>query len=117
MKCCPRKMVKSMSEHRLQNAILDKLVDAGCLAIRVNSGMRGVIRFVYWMISGGKKLSKGVSDIIGVKPPQGLFFAVECKDAGEKPTPEQTEFLQAVKNRGGMAIVAYSILDVDCLGD
>ena len=87
------------------------IVDIGCLVIRVNSGSRGVIRFVYWMMTGCKKQSAGVSDILGCTP-QGRFLAVECKDTGKKPTPEQVQFLDGVRERGGLAIVAHSVEEV-----
>lgn len=54
-----------MAEHEIQTAIFNYLVATGCLVIRVNSGSRGVIRFVYWMMTGCKKQSAGVSDILG----------------------------------------------------
>lgn len=101
-----------MSEHKIQTAIFNYLVAIGCLVIRVNSGSRGVIRFVYWMMTGRKKQSTGVSDILAVTP-TGRFLAVECKDAGKNPTPEQVQFLDGVKERGGLAVVAHSVEDVE----
>lgn len=105
-----------MAEHEIQTAIFNYLVAIGCLVIRVNSGSRGVIRFVYWMMTGCKKQSAGVSDILGCTP-QGRFLAVECKDTGKKPSPEQVAFLDGIRSRGGLAIVAHSVEDVTQVTD
>ena len=53
----------------------------------------------------------GCSDIIGMLR-GGHFLAVETKRAKAKPTPEQAEFLGAVTDGGGCAIVARSVDDV-----
>lgn len=37
---------------------------------------------------------------------------MECKDIGKKPMPEQVAFLDGVRERGGLAIVAHSVDDV-----
>lgn len=61
---------------------------------------------------------KGSADIIGISKSYkagestGRFIAVECKRPGNKPTPEQLEFLGEIRKRGGYAIVAYSIDDL-----
>lgn len=52
----------------------------------------------------------GSADIIGLSP-QGRFIAVECKDKS-KATEKQIEFLEEVRKRGGIAILAHSIDDV-----
>ena len=68
-------------------------------------------------------LATGSSDVIGFKPvvitPEfvnrrvAVFAAIEVKQPGKKPTDEQTNFLDCVKNAGGIAIVAYSADDVE----
>lgn len=103
-----------MSEHHLQDTIFDELVYCRCLVIRVNSGARGVIKFAWWAMLGITRQSRGVSDLIGITP-KGRFFAIECKDGSNKPSPEQLEFLSGVNERGGIGIVAYSIRDIDAL--
>lgn len=100
-----------MSEHDTQSKIFDYLVSKGYLMIRVNSGRRGVISFVYWMVSGGKKLSAGVSDLIGLSP-DGHLVAIECKDVGKKPTPEQLAFLAEVRKRNGFIVIAERLEDI-----
>jgi hypothetical protein len=47
---------------------------------------------------------RGVSDILGVTS-AGRFLAVEAKQPKGKLTPEQREFLSAVHQAGGVALV------------
>jgi hypothetical protein len=66
-------------------------------------------------IRPGKFMSfglKGSSDILGILP-GGRFLAVECKAEDGRLSPEQREFLETVKQQGGMAIVARSCRDVE----
>ena len=53
----------------------------------------------------------GVPDILGISR-NGVFFAIECKRKGNKATAEQLAFLNEIKHRSGIAIVAYSLDDV-----
>jgi hypothetical protein len=46
---------------------------------------------------------KGVSDILGCLE-GGRLLAVETKAPGEKPTPTQQAFLDAVNRRGGLGV-------------
>lgn len=55
---------------------------------------------------------KGISDILGIHKDNGKFIAIECKVKGNKPTQFQLDFLESIKSRGGIAIVAYSLEDV-----
>lgn len=51
---------------------------------------------------------KGVSDILGVIPRgrnRGRFIAIECKQPGKKPSPDQESFLADVRSAGGIALV------------
>lgn len=67
-------------------------------------------------------LATGSSDLIGwtttkitqdmVGKTLAVFTAIECKTGKLKLTDEQENFLLAVKNAGGIAVVAYSIDDV-----
>jgi len=62
-----------------------------------------------------KKHSKfhmtGQSDILGVF--MGRFLAIEVKRPGNKPTPNQVEFISNVNKHGGIAFVATSVEDVE----
>lgn len=50
--------------------------------------------------------------IAGVRPlirPLSRFFALEVKREGQKPSPEQREWLQRINRAGGYAQVVYSV--------
>jgi hypothetical protein len=67
-------------------------------------------------IRPGKFMSfgkKGSADIIGLLPPDGKFLAVEVKSMTGRASPEQREFLEAIKQQGGVAVVATSYRDVE----
>lgn len=49
-------------------------------------------------------------DMVGCRVP--VFFVVEGKVKPNKPTPEQTNFVNAVKRAGGVGVIAYSVEDV-----
>jgi hypothetical protein len=54
---------------------------------------------------------KGISDIIACSP-NGRFIAIECKKKGNKPSPDQLEFLDRVHRNNGIGIIAYSLDEV-----
>jgi pantoate kinase len=47
--------------------------------------------------------NSGVSDFLVCK--QGLFYAIECKANGNKPTALQLKHLEDVRKAGGIALV------------
>lgn len=55
-------------------------------------------------------LCVGSSDLIGWTS-DGRFLAVEVKQLGRSPTPEQAAFLAAVNKAGGIGFVAYGPVD------
>lgn len=55
--------------------------------------------------------TKGISDIVGVTR-GGKFLAVEVQTGGSVPTADQRDFLNAVKRRGGIALVVYDSSDL-----
>lgn len=65
---------------------------------------------------------KGCPDIIGWRtqthwmqccPPNfAQFLAIEVKSPGKEPTDEQRAFLQAVRDAGGVSLIARSVDDV-----
>jgi hypothetical protein len=66
-------------------------------------------------IRPGKFMSfgkKGSAEIIGLLP-GGKFLIIETKAPDGRLSPEQREFLEAVKQQGGMAIVARSCRDIE----
>jgi hypothetical protein len=54
---------------------------------------------------------RGVSDLLACSP-KGRFLACEVKVGYNKATPEQLEFLKEIEDKGGIAILAYSLDDV-----
>ncbi len=59
----------------------------------------------------------GISDIIACSR-IGRFVAIEVKTDGDTPTDLQLLYLEDVADRGGVAILAYSLQDViDALHD
>ena len=56
---------------------------------------------------------KGSADIIGLLPKTGRFIAVECKSDKGKLSEAQEEFLNKIKDMGGIAIVARSFKDIE----
>ena len=57
----------------------------------------------------------GSADILGIHKPTGKFLAIEVKrpDMSYKPTPAQLEFLQEIRDAGGLCGIATSTEDVD----
>ncbi len=56
-------------------------------------------------------LSVGSSDLIGfaMRGEVAVFLAVEVKSATGRATPQQTQFLDAVRRAGGIGILARSV--------
>lgn len=54
---------------------------------------------------------KGSSDILGISK-DGRFIAIEVKRKGNKPSPFQKAFLEEIRSRNGIAVVAYSLDDI-----
>jgi len=86
----------------VQDRVFEKLVWHRWLVIRINSGMRGNISFYLWQILGYVMERAGVADLIGCTP-EGRFFAFETKRPGKEATAIQLRFLNAVRERGGIA--------------
>lgn len=128
---------KTSSEHELQNAIRNELAGE-CLLFRgnVGTGWQGnkVQRFsrtTHVVAERGDVLLKaarpfdtglpvGFSDLFGltrititeamVGKQIGVFFAMEVKDQAAA-TSDQVNFLQAVKNNGGIGGIARNLED------
>lgn len=130
-------MAKKSQEHALQNEIRDDLAETpGLLTFRANvgTGWQGTgkpVRFskeTHIVAQRGDVLLRnarpfstglpaGFADLFGltslVITPEmvgrrvAVFYAIEVKD-GAKATSEQANFLQAVKNNGGISGIARS---------
>ncbi len=99
-----------MKETHLVKQIIDYLNYRGHFVQRTNSGSlrfrdaAGRNNFV-------KLAHAGTSDITGCSR-HGRFLAIECKIGKNKPTALQEAYLEEIRKRGGIAIVAYSLDDV-----
>jgi len=94
------------SERDIQAQIMMALSKAGCMIWRNNTGVlpdrRGIpVRF---------GLCVGSSDLIGIAP-DGVFIALEVKNAIGQPTTAQMRFIDAVRAHGGRAGIARSAQD------
>lgn len=105
-------------ETEVVNSCISYLNIAGHYVWRNNSGF---FKHDYTTKAGINKRSvmragvKGSSDILGVTK-DGKFLAVECKREGGEVTPTQQVFLDEITAHGGIAIVAYSIYDLQIAG-
>jgi hypothetical protein len=74
-----------------------------------------------WTDNKGKKRlfrfgKVGSGDIQGIQRQTGIFFSIEVKRRGKKPSPEQVEFMRRVNESGAIAFIAYSLEDVIAKG-
>lgn len=96
-----------MRETNIQQAIRLAAVKHACFLLRNNVGMLQDKHGQYVRYG----LSVGSSDLIGwtIRDGKAIFTAVEVKRPGKRPTKEQAAFLKAVKDAGGIALVAHSV--------
>ncbi len=100
-----------MKETHLVQQIIQYLNFRGHYVWRNNTGATRAGKFGERFIRYGKP---GSSDVLGVEKGTGRFIAIEAKDK-TKVTPLQEEFLNEVKSRGGIGIVAYKLEDVEAV--
>ena len=104
-----------LTENKIVTACLEYLHYRGHFVWRNNTGAvsrayitkKGVHKTSFWRAG-----IKGSSDIVGIAK-DGKMIAVECKMPGKHATRAQKDFLGKVETRGGYAIVARSILDLE----
>lgn len=102
-----------MTEHDTQNAIIELITRRNGLAIRINSGairIEGETKPRYFR--GAKK---GTADIIALY--RGRFLAIEVKHGKNKPSAEQIQFIEDVRDRGGIGLCVWSVDTVMSLLD
>jgi len=66
-----------------------------------------------WFFKVSDRFSAGIPDFIGVY--RGIFFAIELKDKGKKPTKLQFWIMDKIREAGGKAIWTDKIDDVEDL--
>ena len=102
------------SEHDTQKAILEYLNVRGHFAMRINTGaFGGDYKGKKWFI---RTAPKGCPDIVGIVKNTGIFFGIEVKAHGKKPSEDQESMLAQIRNCQGIAVVAESIDDIKALG-
>lgn len=92
-----------MTEHDLQNSIRLKLSKEGYTTFRANVG-KVKMQDGRWFDTG---LPKGFSDLFAVK--DGRVYFIECKIHPRKPTAEQVQFIERMREQGCRAGVAYTV--------
>lgn len=107
--------MKAPLERDVLRQCLELLHLRGHMAFRVNSGAfageyKGKKRFVRFVGV------KGCSDILGCLK-GGRFLAVETKQKGKKPTPEQELFLLQVNQMGGLGVVIQDVKELESILD
>lgn len=100
-----------MKESNIQQLCRMEAAKCGAVLWRNNVG-KLQDRTGRWVTYG---LCVGSADLIGIY--KGRFIALEVKQAGKKPTPEQVNFLRVVSEHGGIAGVVYSPEDIKKLLD
>ncbi len=101
-------------ESDIQKSILDYLLKRGFMVWRNNTGGfggEGRSGKKWWVRAG----YKGSGDIIGLTK-DGKFLSIEVKRPGQKPTPDQTRFMERVNASGGQAFVATDLYEICQLG-
>ncbi len=84
-----------------------------------NTGVYDPARKVYRTFQG----LRGVSDILGIFPQTvqidgqpvtfGNFLAIEVKRPGEQLRPEQEQFLEEIRQRGGIGLCIRSLAELE----
>jgi hypothetical protein len=101
----PRKQYTT-PEKVIQQQCLEWLTIKRIFHWRQNSGgFRNPKSGVYYRMSS----AEGISDICGLMPGSGRFFAVEVKRQGNKPKEHQQAFLDRIHAEGGLAFVVTSV--------
>jgi len=90
-----------MKEINIQQNIIVRAAQLGVKLLRNNVGAYKD-KVGNWVRYG---LGVGSSDLIGIRRRDGRFVAIEVKRPGEKPTKEQIQFIEHVKEFGGIAAV------------
>lgn len=111
-----------MKEQNIQRLIMLSTANNGSVIFRNNCGA--------YTTPDGYRVKYGVgnpggSDLIGITPivitddmvgrTMGIFTAIEVKTKTGKPSPNQLNFIDVIKNNGGIAGVCRSSDDADDL--
>ena len=109
-----------MKESNIQAEILLALSANDCLVWRVETAGAWVGQMIHQergmvtlanarMIHAG--LCVGGADLIGIHKPTGRMIAIEVKSARGRASPEQLNFIAAIKAANGITGIAKSVED------
>jgi hypothetical protein len=112
---------RNMKGADIMNTIHDLLYYDRWLVLRVNQGGAGFedkngreryVRFAYWSCLGHEyKRADGIADLLAFKG--GVLLGVEVKGDGDVVREGQVSFLDAVRDAGGIPILAENGTAVD----
>lgn len=106
-----------LSEKEIQSVISDWLTLNRIVHWRLNSGAiylenkftlrkKGrLVRFAFFLYPKGEALT--FPDIAGIF--QGIYFSIECKKPGAKPSPNQIKSIDLINSHGGLAFWTDSL--------
>jgi hypothetical protein len=101
-------------ERELVKACMEYLSFKGYEVLRNNTGL-----FIFYGRDGRPRAVrtgvKGSPDIIACSP-DGRFVAVECKAGKNKLTAYQKAFIERLKRKNAIVVVAYSVEDLERAG-
>lgn len=103
--------IKRVSESGIQKTIIDYLHALGSVVIRVNGGAVRLPGVRPRLVRFNRTARGTCSDLLVCY--KGLFFALEVKVPGKEATDGQSEFLEAVREAGGVGAVVTCTQDVD----
>ena len=107
-----------LPEAAIQQQVIDLLVAAGWLVLRINSGGAVLggednarfVRFVSWQCAGYGKEDSGVPDLVAFK--NGSFLFLETKTATGRVRESQRRFAAAASSTGNEVAFVRSVEDV-----
>ena len=105
----PKHHKRKQPERELQNAIIQLLNAKGHFVFRTPNRGFQMPRSGAWIPSA----LPGLPDIIGVQKDTGRFIGIEVKIKGGKPSEAQNAFLETIRAKNGLAVVAYSLSDIE----
>lgn len=113
----PKKKKRVQHEAKPTREIIDYIKTIGGFAWRQNN-LPSPIYGPGGRVIGMRPVAlRGISDILGVLPKRygdgGIIIAVEVKSSTGKPSQDQIDFLDNIRRRGGVAIVARCVGDVE----
>ena len=99
-----------MTEHEIQSRLIELLLRARALVIRINSGRSGHIAYNAWQTLEIPRQTRGVSDLIALMP-EGATWYIEVKAVRGRYADEQDMFRIEIEKRGGRYMTAEQVIE------